>query len=90
MLLALVNGVGPVNIEKRLGHGGNTVYIFIVEHDDADAQDISNVRQRLILVTLALQFAGQRGLGLDARFHGVDFKASLLYTLLQQVGDDLL
>lgn len=90
MLFSLVDRVWPVDVEKCFGQGGNTVYVLIVEHNDADTEDVGNVGQRLIFVALELQFACQRWLGLDARFHGINFKASLHNTFLQQVGNNLL
>ena len=68
--LALVDGVVPVHFEEALHGGSDLVHVVDVEGDDAQADDVGDVRKRAVFGTFELELAGQGILGLDPVLDG--------------------
>lgn len=77
--LPLVHTLFPVNVEDALGNGCHLIDLIAVEGDDAQANEIGNIVDGLVLRTFQLQFAYQRLLRLYAMLDGRDVDA--LFTI---------
>ena len=75
--LALIYGVGPVYLEILLCQGRYAVHVLIVIGYDACSENVGDVTQGLVFVSLALQFAYEGLLCLYARLYLVDLYANL-------------
>ena len=70
MKFSLVDGVGPVYLEKALDDRSDLVHVVPVEGYDAQAHDISDVEDAVVFGSLQGEFSGQGLAGLDALLDG--------------------
>ena len=70
--LALVDTVRPVDCKNASDEGGNLVHLVAVESNHTDAQDIRQVRERVVLARLTFQFSSKAIFCLDAALYRVD------------------
>ena len=57
VLLTLVLGVLPVNVEQLFGQRRYTIDLLVVERDDADAENVGNVLKLSVFIPLSFEFA---------------------------------
>ena len=77
MELALVDGLIPVDFKDMFHDGGNLVDVISIEGDDAQAEDVGDIAERVVFGTLQFEFATERLLGLDAVLDGIDVEPIL-------------
>ena len=84
MQFAFVNRVIPVYLKELLRHRRNTIDVIGIESDDTRAKDIRYILHRGILSPFERQFARERLLGLDTRFHRRDNNAIAVQGVTQE------
>ena len=86
--LALVDGVGPVDLEETLQDGRDLVHVIDVEGNHAEAEDVRDIQDILVFATLEAELAGKGFLFLDAVLQGGDDEAGLVEETLQFLRDE--
>ena len=85
--LALVDGVSPVDFKHLFDQGGNDVDFIAVIGDDACAEHIGNIFQRMVFEAFQLQLPCQALLRLDAGFKTRNEDVVLVEAVAQQIED---
>ena len=90
MELALVDGLFPVDIEDVLHDGGYLVDIIGIEGNDAQAENVGDIAERVVFGALQFELATKRLLSLDAVLDGVDVEPILFQGPAYLVEDNLI
>ena len=85
LMLALIDGVLPVDVEDLLGDGGHLVDVIGIISDHPDTDDIGDIVECFVLIALLLQLPCQWLFRLDAAFEGVQLDVLFAQSGLEQV-----
>ena len=72
MHLTFIDTIVPVNFKKATHESGNFIDFIAIEGNNADSQNISQVRKRIVLARLTFKFARKAVFCLDAAFDCID------------------